>query len=459
MLIRFNVKNFLSFSHRDDIETNEERSQEFSMIPGKTRSKTEHINKSNTQDLLKFAVVYGANAAGKSNLIKALAFMQKCIIFGKIPLGYTEKFCKTDEHNKNKPSYFELQILLNDKCYSYGFEIVLNTSEIVSEWLVEIQQNDVEKLLFERNTQSGAYEFSYKLKSVNNLSVYANDIKNDKTTLFLSIMNQNKNTFYNENKEAIIFKKIFEWISISLNINYPDSPISDGTYLQDVKNIEKLGQFLCAFDTGIKEVKAVEITLEKMLSTIPPNFQNNVLHSIELQKREVQNERVLGMSALIRSRNQIYTIKVDKNQNIIIHEIQFSHKDKFSFSLGEESDGTARLFDLIEILAAKENKTYVIDELDRCLHPSLTYEFVKTFLEVAKQCNIQLIVTAHESRLLDFDLLRRDEVWFINKNDSGESDMYSLEEYNERFDKKIDKAYLEGRYGGTPVFSTLFPIE
>ena len=113
----------------------------------------------------------------------------------------------------------------------------------------------------------------------------------------------------------------------------------------------------------------------------------------------------------------------------------------------------------MEILIAGENKTYVIDELDRCLHPSLTYKFVETYLQIAAQKNIQLIVTTHESRLLDFDLLRRDEIWFINKRTTGESDIYSLEEYNTRFDQKIDKAYLDGRYGGVPIFSTVFPVK
>ena len=88
-----------------------------------------------------------------------------------------------------------------------------------------------------------------------------------------------------------------------------------------------------------------------------------------------------------------------------------------------------------------------------------TYKFVDTFLQLAEQKDIQLIVTTHESRLLDFDLLRRDEIWFVNKRKTGESDIYSLEEYNARFDQKIDKAYLEGRYGGVPVFSTVFPIK
>lgn len=84
---------------------------------------------------------------------------------------------------------------------------------------------------------------------------------------------------------------------------------------------------------------------------------------------------------------------------------------------------------------------------------------METFLQVAEERNIQLIVTTHESRLLDFELLRRDEIWFVNKNKLGKSDVYSLEEYNARFDQKIDKAYLEGRYGGVPIFSTVFPVK
>ena len=80
-------------------------------------------------------------------------------------------------------------------------------------------------------------------------------------------------------------------------------------------------------------------------------------------------------------------------------------------------------------------------------------------MKLAEKKNIQLIVTTHESRLLDFNLLRRDEVWFVNKRADGASNLYSLEEYNERFDKKIDRAYLEGRYGGVPIFNAVFPFK
>ena len=159
----------------------------------------------------------------------------------------------------------------------------------------------------------------------------------------------------------------------------------------------------------------------------------------------------------MRSNRDFFILKM-KNGEMICQTIQFEHNSQDAlFELSEESDGTIRVLDLLEILLSNEGKTYVVDELDRCLHPSLTYKYIETFLQLAAKKNIQLIVT-HESRLLDFDLLRRDEIWFVNKRSTGESDIYSLEEYNTRFDQKIDKAYLEGRYGGVPIFDTIFPI-
>lgn len=163
---------------------------------------------------------------------------------------------------------------------------------------------------------------------------------------------------------------------------------------------------------------------------------------------------------ILRTRVELFIITIDASDAVKCQTIEFCYGRKnVLFDLGEESDGTIRILDLLEILLSGEGKIYVIDELDRCLHPSLSYKFVETFLNIAAGENIQLIVTTHESRLMDFDLLRRDEIWFIEKKENGESDIYSLEEYNARFDQKIDKAYLEGRYGGVPIFSTIFPVE
>lgn len=200
---------------------------------------------------------------------------------------------------------------------------------------------------------------------------------------------------------------------------------------------------------------------EKVLGHLPKGIRDDLVSNIEKKVVKMKNdEEESKFGIVMRSNRDFFILDMDKEDEIVCRTIKFSHgKENILFNLSEESDGTVRILDLLEVLLAGEGKTYVIDELDRCLHPSLTYKFVDTFLQLAAQKNIQLIVTTHESRLLDFDLLRRDEIWFVNKRKTGESDIYSLEEYNARFDQKIDKAYLEGRYGGVPVFSTVFPIK
>ena len=458
MLIRFNVKNFLSFSERED-----GRTEEFSMLAGKVQKKKEHIYDDGKIKLLKFAAIYVANASGKSNLVKAIDFMKETIING-LPKGHTEKYCRVKSENKAKESYFEFEIKLKEKYYSYGFEVVLSESRFVSEWLVELKSNNREKIIFNRDIQNEKYEFGTFLRGKelkNKLEVYAEDIKDDSSILFLSIMNKNKKNLYEEYKSISILKEMYLWIRDNLDINYPDRPISNYSYMADAKNVEEVCKFISAFGTGIKNFKMVDVSVEKVINKLPKSIKDRLMSDLEKRRVEIKKEKdVEKIAFIMRSNKDFFILNIDNNQNITCKTIQFSHeKSNIFFSLDEESDGTIRLLDLLEVLLSNKDKTYVIDELDRCLHPSLSYKFIKTFLQKAEKSNIQLIVTTHESRLMDFNLLRRDEIWFVNKKSSGESDIYSLEEYNERFDKKIDKAYLEGRYGGVPIFSTVFPIE
>ena len=458
MLIRFNVKNFLSFAERED-----GGSEEFSMIAGKVRSKREHIYDNGKVKMLKFAAVYGANAAGKSNLVKAMEFMQRIVLLG-LPEGHTDKYCKISEDNKEKESYFEMEIMLGEKYYAYGFELILNQSEFISEWLVELTADNKENLIFSRDIRKGIYKFGNSVKTkglIDKLDVYAEDIQEDSSVLLLSIMNQNKKTLYQQYKDAAVFQDVYQWIRMGLDINYPDRPISDYSYMADTENVEEVCRIISAFGTGITGFKMVKVPIEKVLGHLPKEIRDDLVANIEKKTIEQKsNEKAKSFGIIMRSNRDFFIVDIDKDDNITCRTIKFSHgKENILFNLSEESDGTVRILDLLEVLLSRKGKTYVIDELDRCLHPSLTYKFVDTFLQLAEQKDIQLIVTTHESRLLDFDLLRRDEIWFVNKRKTGESDIYSLEEYNARFDQKIDKAYLEGRYGGVPVFSTVFPIK
>ena len=191
MLIRFNVKNFLSFSERE-----EGKSEEFSMIAGKVRNKKTHVYENDKIKLLKLAAIYGANASGKSNLVKALDFMRHTVVRG-LPKGHTDMYCKIDDANKEKESYFEVEIMLGEKYYAYGFEAVLSQSRFVSEWLIELSGDNKEKLIFSRDINEGNYEFGDVLKEkglINKLNVYAEDIQEDDIVLLLSTMNKNKRT-------------------------------------------------------------------------------------------------------------------------------------------------------------------------------------------------------------------------------------------------------------------------
>lgn len=457
MLIRFNVRNFLSFNKNEDGKT-----EEFSMIAGKVRNKKEHTGDDGNLRLLKFAAVFGANASGKSNLVKAIGFMRDTVVFG-LPDGYTEKYCKTDENNKERPSYFEVEIKLDDKYYAYGFEIFLSRGEFCAEWLVELTADNKEKVIFSRDIQAGKYEFGSLLKSKGlreKMDVYAEDIQDDNSVLFLSIMNRNKRTLYEKYKRASILQDVYLWIESSLDINYPDEPISSYSYMADTENVEEVCNLISAFGTGITGFKMVDVPVEKIISHLPKEVREKIMQDLEklaIDAKKNPNKYTKGF--IMRSKRDFFILGL-KDEEVICQTIQFSHNKKETlYEMSEESDGTVRILDLLEILLSDDGKTYVIDELDRCLHPSLTYKFVDSYLQLAAKKDIQLIVTTHESRLLDFDLLRRDEIWFVDKRKSGESDIYSLEEYNTRFDQKIDKAYLEGRYGGVPVFSTVFPVK
>lgn len=457
MLIRFNVRNFLSFDKNEDGKT-----EEFSMIAGKVRNKKEHTGDDGNLRLLKFAAVFGANASGKSNLVKAIGFMRDTVVFG-LPDGYTEKYCKTDENNKERPSYFEVEIKLDDKYYAYGFEIFLSRGEFCAEWLVELTADNKEKVIFSRDIQAGKYEFGSLLKSKGlreKMDVYAEDIQDDNSVLFLSIMNRNKRTLYEKYKRASILQDAYLWIESSLEINYPDEPISSYSYMADTENVEEVCNLISAFGTGITGFKMVDVPVEKIISHLPKEVREKIIQDLEklaIEAKKNPNKYTKGF--IMRSKRDFFILGL-KDEEVICQTIQFSHNKKETlYEMSEESDGTVRILDLLEILLSDDGKTYVIDELDRCLHPSLTYKFVDSYLQLAAKKDIQLIVTTHESRLLDFDLLRRDEIWFVDKRKSGESDIYSLEEYNTRFDQKIDKAYLEGRYGGVPVFSTVFPLK
>ena len=181
-----------------------------------------------------------------------------------------------------------------------------------------------------------------------------------------------------------------------------------------------------------------------------------MIRSVETSlSEEDAGEKVIYLRT--KANKNFFFASKNNSGDIEYYKVLFVHDFKGgerSLTMGEESDGTIRIMQLAPILLNKKtNKTFFVDELDRCLHPLLSIKFVKDFMKLVsdKKNNCQIIVTTHESLLMDLELLRRDEIWFVEKK-NGASEMYSLDEFQERFDKKIDKNYLVGRYGSVPDF-------
>ena len=126
-----------------------------------------------------------------------------------------------------------------------------------------------------------------------------------------------------------------------------------------------------------------------------------------------------------------------------------------AFNVDEESDGTQRLFDLLPLLydltIGNRERVYIVDEVGRSLHPHITNMIVDLHLAPENADKpTQLIITTHETNLLDLELLRRDEIWFAEKREDSSTDMYSLSDFQPRYDKDVRRAYLVGRYGAIP---------
>lgn len=448
MFVRFRVGNFLSFK---DI-------QEFSLIKGKPRNKAERVYEPKKPDkvkLLKFAAIFGANASGKSNLVSAMLFAQNQIIYGKKTKSDNMHY-KLNAQYIAKPSYFEFEVFLDGVSYSYGFEIVLKDKKIVSEWLIELKPHGNNKVIFERdiNNEDIDSRFNTELNLTGELKikfdVFSGEIKNNAEILFLSEMNRAKKELYKEDSSISIINKLFRWFKESLRINFPDEIFSNFSYFHDVENKDEIIRVIKAFGTGITNFIEKPSSLEHLQKKIPERAYSRLLDRVEDAKDSLK-------SIVIRANLEYYYITLNNGKPEVI-SIAFNHGNEVEFGFSEESDGTRRILELVEIILSDSGNVFIIDEIDRCLHPQLTYKFISEFLRIAEKRNIQLIITTHESYLLDFNLLRQDEIWITDKNNNGETSLYSLDEFNIRFDKKVDKAYLDGRYGGVPIFRTIFPV-
>lgn len=412
MLVEFRVKNFRSL--RDE--------QVLSLVAStdKTLLDTHALNTGlkAAPQLLKSAVVYGANASGKSNLIKALQYMRGVVMESAgLQPGQTfdrlQPF-KLDSTSGCLPTEFEVTFILDGVRYQYGF--AMNAQRIVSEHLLVYKAFKPQRW-FERrfDDESGkdVYEYGSGLKGAKNLWEGATR----PNALFLSMAVQ-------LNSEDL--RPVFDWFANRLVIFNEQSPLSPQFSLQMLKHEAQrkaICEFLRAADVSIADIEVA--TKQAMVHTINFDLATG-------KREETVNEQA-------------------------VDEVKFHHiteHGKAVFDLADESGGTRNLLFLTGPILDILNKglTLVVDELDTSLHTLLVQALVRLFHRPeANTGGPQLIFTTHDTSLLDaYGLFRRDQVWFVEKRQDQSSSLYPLLDFSPRKNEALERGYLQGRYGALP---------
>lgn len=415
MLIEFSVKNFLSFKDKVTL----------SMEKGNGDENPDNIITNDNLNSLKTTAIYGANASGKSNLLKAFT----CAILmvrnsHMIPVGGKWNLIKPflfDEKTKNSPSEFEFIFMTNGVKYKYFFSADTNKiyDEILDAYYTQKPTN-----IFKR-TKTNNYEFNNDKNKLDSLKV-----RNTENKLFL-----NTATTWNYDKT----RDAFLWFSSVIDTYDNFENITDQDLKEYSSNDNNLKDFalrlLKEADILIKDIhvdyeeKEMDSAMMDML--IPPFVRTNGTFKMSNVKIELDHE------------------VIDESNNKHLYKLNFI----------DESSGTRVLFALAPFLkrAFESPKIIIVDELERSMHPSLVEFIIKLFnnKEINK-ANSQLIFTTHATNLLTIDLLRRDQIWFTEKNpDTGVSELYPLDSFSVRKDENIEKGYINGRYGAIPFIKDI----
>ncbi|MFA6812672.1 MAG: ATP-binding protein [Bacteroidaceae bacterium] len=436
MLLRFILENFCSF----------DEPVQFDMFPNMKRTTfSEHIYQQKVP-VLKQAAVYGANGAGKSNLIKGLSFIRNFVIYkdfiSKIDL---EQYIFKLKDKKSKSLSLLVEFNQNDIYFIYSIEISLNSIEKEALYLSGIGDTEATPI-YER--KGNLITFNKEPSPEVATAIYKLLKKNP----FSSLLSLNKEfPIFNDNRVNIAsqwFNKMFDIITINSRI-----PILIDLMRKDKALIEFTNRLFSKIDLGIDRLKVDTQDFETWINNqhikakkeIPDDF----LASLKPDEGIVhfENER------------QIYSIGLE-NGIRKVYQFMFEQMGengyKGEMNIRSQSDGTVRLLTLIPAIydAMEKGKTVAIDEINHCIHPSLIKKLVEYFAS-SKGTKGQLIFTTHETCLLDQqNIMRPDEIWFAQKKD-GATQLYSLNEFKLHNSISIQNGYLEGRYGAVPFIGTL----
>lgn len=409
MLIQFSVTNFLSF--RDEVI--------LSLSTNKDNSHKENLLFYKNERILSSVAIYGANAAGKSNLHKAMRAAIRMIRSSNNlqidqPLLITPFLL--DENSRNNKTKFEFIYVYNGIKYEYGF--VLDTQYVWEEYLYEYRSSKP-SMIFERSNIN-TYRFTSKSKP--QLSKIVD--KNTSNKLFLATA-----TSWNSD----LTKDAYMWFSNMVD-TYDSQNLEELMFKEFEKNDDSLNEFM------LHLLQKADINITNF------NYEKN---------KQDANQILMDIEDFINLRFKDSGILKQPKIMTSHQVIENGKKQEYELNYFDESNGTKRLFTYGPVLknALENGKTIIIDEIDNALHPAMT----KSLIEMFQNPNInkksaQLIFNTHEISLLDLNLFRRDQIYFVEKdNKTGASDLYSLDDFSPRKSENIQKGYLQGRYGAMPV--------
>ncbi len=405
MLLSFKVKNFRSI--KDEIALNMQAT-------AGNELKREATFENGNIALLRAAAIYGPNASGKSNLLKAMMVFKtmvlESLLRSNLPVDLSYEFFKLSTSTQNKPTCFEISFVLEEKVFTYGFEF--NKVRIQAEWL---KKGNV--TLFKRDGQNIKPSRSFKDSS--------ESLRKQTTekVLFLSVLSS-----YNRDlskKIVEIISKIQVILEIGTTLDY-----TFGEFLKNPAIAAEIKKFNIEINPGVMDIKATE-TL-----TTPA----------KLNMPDIIKPSFLKEDSPIAQRSMKFFRKIYGTQN---KEVGIQDMD-FMF---EESVGTRNAFAMSGpiIDSLEKGNILFIDELNASLHPILCQYLITIFnSKKSNPHNAQLVFTTHDITLLDEQLLRRDQIYFTDKDKFGATELFSLADISERKGVSFAKRYLEGRYRAIP---------
>jgi AAA15 family ATPase/GTPase len=410
MLVQFSVDNYRSIKDKVTL----------SMMTS-TKDK-ERCFKIRNYELLNSAVIYGANASGKSNVLRAMAFMRQVVLNKMKVIQSTDTLphepFKLNTSTQDASSTFEIIFFIGMTKYRYGFE--MDTTTVYAEWFYADEKGKEAKLFYREADEEEYVNPSFK-EGYQFFDKKSAKIKISPNQLFLWKCDQD---------DGEISRNVLNWFN-SLNVidslEYDKFMYDAIEKIQEQKLQKKLVDLIKTSDIGINNIRLEE---------------RESLSSNEKYADLYLDMCIIGQDNLLLTEHK----KFDESNIEVGHEY-------FTLS-NEESVGTRKFFKMSAPIlnTLQEGKILAIDELDASLHPMLTMHLIKLFHDPKVNTkNAQLIFTTHDTNLLKPHLFRRDQIWFTEKDVYGSTHLNALAEFKDvRKDADFEKEYIQGKYGAIP---------